>query len=60
VGVSIVPARILDEEVGQGRLAAIRISDASLHRPLGIIHRKKKRFHRVAQAFLGLLCEKPA
>jgi hypothetical protein len=30
-----------------------------LFRPLGIIHRKKKRFHRVAQAFLDLLCEKP-
>jgi len=30
-----------------------------LFRPLGIIHRKKKRFHPVAQAFLELLQEKP-
>ena len=29
----------------------------TLFRPLGIIHRKKKRFHRVAQAFLDLLRE---
>jgi len=57
VGVSIVPARIMREDVQQGRLAAVRIADASLFRPLGIIHRKKKRFHRVAQAFLDLLRE---
>jgi DNA-binding transcriptional LysR family regulator len=57
VGVSILPARIMKEEVQQGRLAAVRIADATLFRPLGIIHRKKKRFHRVAQAFLDLLRE---
>jgi hypothetical protein len=44
-------------KVEQGRLAAVRIADATLFRPLGIIHRKKKRFHRVAQAFLDLLRE---
>lgn len=57
VGVSIMPARIMKEEVQQGRLAAVRLADATLFRPLGIIHRKKKRFHRVAQAFLDLLRE---
>ena len=57
VGVSIMPARIMRDEVEQGRLAAVRIADATLFRPLGIIHRKKKRFHRVAQAFLDLLRE---
>jgi DNA-binding transcriptional LysR family regulator len=56
-GVSIMPARIMKDEVEQGRLAAVRIADATLFRPLGIIHRKKKRFHRVAQAFLDLLRE---
>jgi DNA-binding transcriptional LysR family regulator len=55
--VSIMPARIMKDEVAQGRLAAVRIADATLYRPLGIIHRKKKRFHRVAQAFLDLLRE---
>src|SRR6185437_6859846 len=43
-GVSIVPARILFEEMAQGRLLAIRIAAQELYRPLGIIHRRKKRF----------------
>ena len=57
VGVSIMPARVMNDDIEQGRLAAVRIADATLYRPLGIIHRKKKRFHRVAQAFLDLLRE---
>lgn len=57
VGVSIMPARVMKDDIEQGRLAAVRIADATLFRPLGIIHRKKKRFHRVAQAFLDLLRE---
>ncbi len=56
-GVSIVPARILRDEVAQGRLVAIPLAASELFRPLGIIHRKKKRFHSVAQAFLELLRE---
>ncbi len=59
VGISIMPARTMKEDIAQGRLAAVRIADATLFRPLGIIHRKKKRFHRVAQAFLDLLREEP-
>lgn len=60
VGVSIMPARIMNEEISQGRLVAIPIAAPELYRPLGIIHRKKKRFYPVAQAFLELLCEKPS
>jgi DNA-binding transcriptional LysR family regulator len=60
VGVSIMPARIMKDEIAQGRLVAIPIAAPELYRPLGIIHRKKKRFYPVAQAFLELLCEKPA
>lgn len=59
-GVSILPARIMRDEVMQGRLVAIPIAASKLFRPLGIIHRKKKRFHPVAQAFLELLQEKPS
>jgi DNA-binding transcriptional LysR family regulator len=59
-GVSIVPARILRAEIEQGRLAAIPIAAPGLFRPLGIVHRKKKRFHRAAQSFLELLQETPA
>jgi DNA-binding transcriptional LysR family regulator len=57
VGISILPARLMVDDIPQGRLVAIRIEGAQLYRPLGVIHRKKKRFHRVAQAFLELLCE---
>jgi len=58
-GVSIVPARILRNDLEQGRLAAVPIAAPGLVRPLGIIHRKKKRFHRAAQSFLDLLQESP-
>lgn len=58
-GVSIVPARILRTEMEQGRLKAIRL-DAPLYRPLGILHRKKKRFSRAAAMFLQLLQESTA
>ena len=54
-----MPARILRDEVEQGRLVALPLQASHLFRPLGIIHRKKKRFHPVAQAFLELLQEKP-
>lgn len=59
VGVSIMPHRVMREDIRQKRLASIRIAGSSLYRPLGIIHRKKKRFQAAAQAFLELLCEKP-
>ena len=59
-GVSIMPARIMEEEVKQGRLVPIPISSLRLYRPVGIVHRRKKRFHRAGQAFLELLREPPA
>ena len=60
VGVSIMPARVLLDEMRQGRLVAIPIEALELYRPLGIIHRRRKRFPRVAQEFLNLLCERPS
>jgi DNA-binding transcriptional LysR family regulator len=60
VGVSIMPVRAVQTEIAQGRLVAIPISDTPLYRPLGIIHRKKKRFSRANQAFLEMLQENPA
>jgi DNA-binding transcriptional LysR family regulator len=59
-GVSIMPARIMEEEIAQGRLVPIPIAELELYRPVGIVHRRKKRFHRAAQAFLDLLREPPA
>ena len=53
-GVSILPERTLRAEVGIGRLVAIPM-EAELVRPLGILHRRRKRFHLAAQRFLELL-----
>ena len=58
-GVSILPARVMAAEVAQGRLVPIPIVAPDLYRPVGIVHRRKKRFHRAAQAFLELLQEQP-
>jgi DNA-binding transcriptional LysR family regulator len=58
-GISILPARAMRAEVGRGRLVAIPM-DAELVRPLGIVHRRRKKFHRAAQSFLDLLTEQPA
>lgn len=57
--VSILPERVLRNEVAMGRLVAIPIEAPGLYRPLGIIHRKKKHFHPAAQAFLELLQQTP-
>ena len=54
-GVSIVPERVLRSELADGRLSAVPLAEPRLFRPLGIVHRKKKRFQRAAQAFLDLL-----
>jgi len=59
-GISIMPARVMEAEVAQGRLVPIPIAKFGLYRPLGIVHRRKKRFHRAGQAFLDLLQEPPA
>ena len=59
-GVSIMPARVMEAEITQGRLIPIPIAAQELYRPVRIVHRRKKRFHRAAQAFLELLQEQPA
>ena len=58
-GVSIMPARVMEEEVAQGRLVPIQISGIELFRPVGIVHRRRKRFHRAGQALLELLQGSP-
>lgn len=57
--VSIVPARILRAEIVDGRLAAVPLEQPGLYRPVGIIHRRKKRFSRAVLAFLELLEQAP-
>ena len=57
-GVSILPVRTMREELRLRRLAAIPIAP-EIRRPLGVIHRRRKRFHRVAASFLDLLRRLP-
>ena len=59
-GVSIMPARVMEEEVAQGRIVPIKIAGFDLFRPVGIVHRRKKRFHSAGQALLDLLQGSPA
>jgi DNA-binding transcriptional LysR family regulator len=58
-GISILPARTMLAEVERGRLVAIPLHAPELVRPVGIVHRKRKKFNRAAQSFLELLQEAP-
>jgi LysR family transcriptional regulator, transcriptional activator of the cysJI operon len=57
-GISILPARTMQAEIAQGRLAAVPLDAPGLVRPLGIVHRRHKKFNRAAEAFLELLTER--
>jgi DNA-binding transcriptional LysR family regulator len=54
-GVSILPARTMQSEVEQGRLAAVELDAPELVRPVGVVHRRRKNLSRAAEAFLALL-----
>lgn len=54
-GVAILPLRLMDAEIQDGRLCAIRIDTEGLVRPLGIIHRRKRHLSRVARQFCDML-----
>jgi DNA-binding transcriptional LysR family regulator len=54
-GISILPARTMQAEIAQGRLVAVRLHAPELVRPVGIVHRKRKKFNRATELFLELL-----
>jgi len=58
-GVSILPAPTIAGEVADGSLAAIKIEDAELVRPLGIIQRKGVELGKTARRFIELLLHEP-
>jgi DNA-binding transcriptional LysR family regulator len=58
-GISLLPARTMQTEIEQGRLVSIALHAPGLVRPVGIVHRKRKKLHRAARAFLELLLAKP-
>jgi len=59
-GISILPARTMQAEIAQGRLVSIPMHAPELVRPVGIVHRKRKRFSHAVESFLELLLEQPA
>ena len=54
-GVAILPGPTLAREVRAGTLAAVRLRDHHLTRPLAIVHRKNRRLGLTASRFLELL-----
>lgn len=58
-GVSIIPGRIIASEIAAGTLRGIPLKAPGLYRPLGIVHRKRKKFNRATAQFLALLQQNP-
>jgi len=54
-GISILPARTMQAEIAQGRLVAVPLHAPDLVRPVGVVHRRRKKVNRATQAFLELL-----
>ncbi len=57
VGISIMPERVMREDMLQGRLMALRLQPAELFRPVRIVHRRRKVFSEVMSGMLELLQE---
>lgn len=54
-GISIMPKRVMQEELAQGRLIALRLDPAELYRPVRIVHRRRKAFTAAMNGFLDIL-----
>ena len=54
-GISILPARTMQAEIEQGRLVAVGLNAPGLVRPVGIVHRRRKKFNRATDALLGMM-----
>jgi DNA-binding transcriptional LysR family regulator len=60
LGVSLVPAFSVRDDLQRGTLACIEIEDHKIRRPLGIVHRKGKSLSRPQAAFVDLLTREAA
>ena len=54
-GVSIMPRRVMEEEVAAGRMVALRLDPPELYRPVRIVHRRRKAFTTPMAGLLELL-----
>ncbi len=59
-GISIMPRRVMHEDVAQGRMVAMGLDPAELYRPVRIVHRRRKAFNEVTNGLLALLQEEKA
>jgi LysR family transcriptional regulator, transcriptional activator of the cysJI operon len=59
-GLSIMPRRVMEEDIAQGRLVAVRLYPAELYRPVRIVHRRRKVFNEATRGLLALLQEETA
>ncbi|MBV8729599.1 MAG: LysR family transcriptional regulator [Acidobacteriia bacterium] len=59
-GISILPARTMQGEIAEGRMVAVKLNAPGLVRPVGVVHRKRRKLNRAAQAFVDLLLEEAA
>lgn len=57
-GISIMPQRVMRDDLTQGRIVALRLDPPELYRPVRIIHRRRKVFNEVTTGLLTLLSEK--
>lgn len=58
LGISLVPHRVVLQEVKNRTLVCIKVSDVDFERPLGIIYRKSKTVTKPMQEFLNILTAK--
>jgi DNA-binding transcriptional LysR family regulator len=58
-GISLLPARTMQAEIEQGRLVAVKLQAPDLVRPVGIVHRKRKKFNSATRALLDMLVGSP-
>jgi LysR family transcriptional regulator, transcriptional activator of the cysJI operon len=54
-GISLLPARTMQAEIAQGRLVAVKLHAPELQRPVGVLHRRRKKFNAATRSFLELL-----
>lgn len=54
-GISIMPKRVMREDIAGNRLVALQLDPPELFRPVRIIHRRRKSLNQVASGLLELL-----
>lgn len=54
-GISIMPKRVMEEELAQHRIVALTLDPPELYRPVNIVHRRRKAFTHATAGMLQLL-----